>query len=130
MTIGILFVYMGLLCLGAIIAPGVGLSGHLLVQLPTWLVDWAHAPGYGILAILLTRGLQRRDWALGSALAMAVAAAFAFGLFTEFLQSSVPGRHPSLGDLWVNAIGIGIAAASMAAWEMRGTLRQVIQPTQ
>ncbi len=40
-AIGILLGYMGLLYFGAIIAPGVGLSGHLLVQLPAWLLDWA-----------------------------------------------------------------------------------------
>ncbi len=119
MAIGILLGYMGLLYFGAIIAPGVGLSGHLLVQLPVWLLDWAHAPSYGLLAILLTRGLQRRGWPLGYALAMAVTAAFAFGLFTELRQGSVPGRYPSLGDLLVNAVGIGIAAMVMAVRESR-----------
>lgn len=123
MAIGILLGYMGLLYFGAIIAPGVGLSGHLLVQLPAWLVDWAHAPGYGLLAILLTHGLQRRAWPLGYALMMAGTTAFAFGLFTELRQGSVPGRYSSIGDLLVNAVGIGIAAMVMAIRELRVPLQ-------
>lgn len=123
MATGILFGYMALLYFGSVIAPGVGLSGHLLTELPVWLLDWAHAPGYGVLAILLTLGLQRRGWLLGYALALAGSAAFTFGLFTEFLQGSVPGRHSSSGDLLVNAVGIGIAAMIMVVRESQFPLQ-------
>jgi len=128
MMIGILLGYMGLLYFGAIIVPGVGLSGHFMVQLPVWLLDGAHAPGYGLLAVLLTRGLQRRGWPLGYALALAVPVAFGFGLFTELRQGSVPGRFPSFGDLLVNAVGIGIAAMVMVVLGLRFPL-QSGQPT-
>ena len=67
MGLGIVLGYMGLLYFGAIIVPGIGLSGHLLAQMPDGLLDWAHVPGYGILALLLTRGLQRRAWPLAYA---------------------------------------------------------------
>lgn len=43
--------YMGLLFFGAIIVLGVGLAGHLLVQVPGSLLEWAHAPGCGVLAV-------------------------------------------------------------------------------
>ena len=72
----------------AIIVPGVGLAGQLLVQIPGSLLEWAHAPGYGILALLLTRGLQRRAWPLAYALPVAAAAALVFGLWTEVFQGS------------------------------------------
>ena len=60
MGLGIVLGYMGLLYFGAVIVPGVGLSGQLMVQVPGSLLEWAHAPGYGMLAIMLTRGLQSR----------------------------------------------------------------------
>ena len=78
--------YIWLLYFGAIIVPGVGLSGHLIGLVPYCHFDWVHAPGYGILAILLTRGLQRRAWPLAYALPVAAAAA----LSLRSLDRSIP----------------------------------------
>ena len=102
--------YIWLLYFGATIVPGVGLSGQLIGLVPWSLVDWAHAPGYGILAILLTRGLQRRVWPLAYALPVAAAAALVFGLWTEVFQGSVQGRQTTVDDLVTDAIGIGLAS--------------------
>lgn len=102
--------YIGLLYFGAIIVPGVGLSGYLIGLVPWSLLDWAHAPGYGILALLLTRGLQRRAWPLAYALPVAAAGALVFGLWTEVFQGSVQGRGASVDDLVTDAVGIGLAA--------------------
>ena len=110
MGVGIVLGYMGLLYIGAIIAPGVGLSGHLLAQVSGSLLDWLHAPGYGILAVLLTRALQHRAWPLVYALPVAAAGALVFGLWTEVFQISVQGRGASVDDLVMDAIGIGVAA--------------------
>jgi hypothetical protein len=82
----VVLVYIWLLYFGAIIVPGVGLSGHLIGPVPYSLFDWAHAPGYGILAMLLTRGLQRRAWPLAYALPVAAAAA----LNPRSLDRSIP----------------------------------------
>lgn len=101
--------YIGLLYFGAIIVPGVGLAGHLMVLVPGSLLEWAHAPGYGILAVLLTRALQHRAWPLVYALPVAAAGALVFGLWTEVFQISVQGRGASVDDLVMDAIGIGIA---------------------
>jgi VanZ family protein len=100
---------MGLLYFGAMIAPGVGVSGQLMVHVPWAILDWAHAPGYGILAWLFIRGLQQRAWPVVYALPVGSAAAFVFGVWTEVWQGSVPGRSPSTGDLVIDAIGIGFA---------------------
>lgn len=124
MGIRIVLGYMGLLYFGAMITPGVGLSGHLMVQLPVRLLDWAHAFGYGFLAVLLTRGLQRRAWPLAYALPVAAAAAFVFGLWTEVFQGSVPGRHSSVDDLVMDAVGIGLAAMLM----LSQAFRSYVQP--
>lgn len=107
--------YMMLLCFGAMIAPGVGLSGRLITQMPPVLLEWAHAPGYGILAWLLTRSLRGRGWPIVYAVLAASSAAFVFGLWTEVLQGLVPGRSTSSDDLAVNAGGITLIACAMLA---------------
>jgi hypothetical protein len=114
--------YIWLLYFGAIIVPGVGLAGYLLVQVPGSLLEWAHAPGYGILAVLLTLGLQRRGWPLAYALPVAAAAALVFGLWTEVFQGSVQGRGASVNDLVTDAVGIGIATAMMLSQTVRNRI--------
>ncbi len=105
--------YIGLLYFGATIVPGVGLAGYLMVLVPGNLLEWAHAPGYGILAVLVTLGLQRRAWPLAYALPVAAAAALVFGLWTEVFQGSVQGRGASVDDLVTDAVGIGLATILM-----------------
>ena len=114
--------YIGLLYFGAVIVPGVGLSGYLIGLVPWTLFDWAHAPGYGILALLLTRGLQRRAWPLAYALPVAAAAAFVFGLWTEVFQGSVQGRQTTADDLVTDVVGIGIATTMMLAVTVRNRI--------
>ena len=114
--------YIGLLYFGATIVPGVGLSGYLIGLVPWSLFDWAHAPGYGILAVLLTRGLQRRAWPLAYALPVAAAAAFVFGLWTEVFQGSVQGRQTTAEDLVTDAIGIGLAAIMILSATVRNRI--------
>ncbi len=110
MSIGLTAIYAGMLYAGAMIAPGAGLSGRLLCQIPLNLLDWAHAPGYGILAWLLIQGLRQRAWPFFYAVPTGAAAALIFGLWTEVWQAAVPGRTPSTDDLTIDAMGIGAAA--------------------
>lgn len=126
MGLGVLVLgYIGLLYFGAVIVPGVGLAGHVMVLVPSSLLEWAHAPGYGVLAMLLTIGLQRRAWPLAYAIPVAAVGALVFGLWTEVFQGSVQGRGPSIDDLVTDAIGIGLAAAMMFS----GTVRNSIAAT-
>ena len=81
-----------------------------------------HAPGYGILALLLTCGLQRRAWPLAYALPVAAAAALVFGLWTEVFQGSVEGRESNVDDLMVDAIGIGLATMLMLSATVRNRI--------
>jgi len=122
LALGIVLGYMSLLYFGAIIVPGIGLSGQLLSHVPGNFLDWAHAPGYGILALLLTRGLQRRAWPLAYALPVAAVAAFVFGLWTEVFQGSIQGRESNVDDLVVDAIGISIAATMMLSVTVRNRI--------
>jgi VanZ family protein len=122
LALGIVLGYMGLLYFGAVTVPGVGFSGQLLAQVPGNFLDWAHAPGYGILALLLTRGLERRAWPLAYALPVAAAAALVFGLWTEVFQGSVQGRGASVDDLVMDAIGICLATMPMLSQTVRNRI--------
>ena len=123
MGLGVLVLgYIGLLYFGAVIVPGVGLAGHVMVLVPSSLLEWAHAPGYGVLAMLLTIGLQRRAWPLAYAIPVAAAAALVFGLWTEVFQGSVEGRESNIDDLVVDAVGIGLAAIMMLAVTVRNRI--------
>lgn len=125
MGLGIVLGYMGMLYFGAIIVPGVGLSGHLMVLVPGSLLDWAHAPSYGILAVLLTHGLLRRAWPLTYALPVSAAAAMVFGLWTEVFQGSVLGRDTNVDDLIVDGIGIGFATVIMLSGTVRSRIASI-----
>ncbi|TKB72082.1 MAG: hypothetical protein E8D46_15215 [Nitrospira sp.] len=122
LAIGIVLGYMGLLYFGAMVIPGIGLSGQLMSQLPDNFLDWAHAPGYGILALLLIRGLLYRAWPLTYAISVAAAAALVFGLWTEVFQGSVQGRETSADDLVVDAIGIAVASVLMLSTAVRNRI--------
>ena len=132
MGLGIVLGYMSLLYFGAVIVPGVGFSGQLLLHVPGNFVDWAHAPGYGILAVFLARGLQRRAWPLAYALPVAAAAALVFGLWTEVFQGSVQGRESNADDLVVDAIGIGLAVIMMLSATVRNRIvsRSIFCPSE
>lgn len=127
MGFGILVLgYMGLLYVGAIIVPGVGVAGQLIALVPSGLLDWAHAPAYGVLAVLLILLLKRRGWPSVYALPVAAAAALVFGLWTEVLQGSIHGRQASVEDLVVDGIGIGIATILMLSETVRDKLSFLI----
>jgi hypothetical protein len=105
----ILLGYMGLLSLLATAAPGSGLLGWLLLVFPGHMLDWFHAPAYGVLAWLGITTLRRRRWPCVLALAGGSSLAFVFGMWTETLQISVPGRGLEINDLFIDGIGIVIA---------------------
>ena len=115
--------YLGLLSLLATASPGHGLLGWVLLLLPSQVLDCLHVPAYGLLAWIGITALQRRGWPLPSAVAAASFFALAFGLWTETLQLSVPGRGLEFKDLISDGIGIGAAgiAASRRATPMRPT---------
>ena len=100
------------------IAPGVGFFGGLIVMLSQVVTELSHAPAYGLLTWLFTAGLQRRGWPQGYALPTGMSAAFVFGLVMEIYQAFLPGRVVDSGDVFVNVVGIGMAALLMLWWAM------------
>lgn len=102
-----------LLVVLATASPGVGGLGWLLLSFPEPLLDYLHVPAYGLLAWLGVTGLLRRGWSLFPALTVASLSTLVFGLWTETLQVSVPGRGLELQDVILD--GMGIVAADMVA---------------
>ncbi|HET6673850.1 MAG TPA: VanZ family protein, partial [Nitrospiraceae bacterium] len=100
---------------------GVGGFGWLLLSFPEQFLDYLHVPAYGLLAWLGITGLSRRGWSLFSALTAASLSTLVFGLWTETLQVSVPGRGLELQDVILD--GIGIVAADIVAFRRSARLR-------
>lgn len=105
----------GLLLYFSIIPPpgsGAITSGPLGV-LP--LSVWLHFAGYGGLAVAVAYAMtdsQRPGWQV---VAVAFAAAVAYGVGIELVQATVPVREFSYADMGVNALGAGVAAG---AWRL------------
>lgn len=93
------FIYMDIAMVlrgcGAMISPGVGFFGGLTAMLPQAVTELSHAPGYGLLTWLFAAGMS---------------VAFVFGLLMEICPASVSGRVVDSGDVFVNTVGIGMAA--------------------
>lgn len=107
--------YMGLLAILATASPGGGLLGLLLQLLPSRVLDCLHAPAYGLLAWIGITLLQRRGWPQPLALGAGSVFVLVFGLWTEILQLSVPGRGLEIKDLLIDGIGI-VAANIIVLW--------------
>lgn len=117
LSFGMLFGYLGMLYVGALVVPGVGFTGRLMIQVPSTLLDWAHAPAYGVLAWLVVQGLRRRNWPSLFAIPAGSGASLVFGLWTEVWQGSVPGRFSSMDDLAIDTVGILCAALALSLHE-------------
>jgi len=74
----------------------------------------AHLVAYALLALLCWRALSQGKEVDGRTLALAFAIAVAYGISDEFHQSFVPGREPSLRDVFIDAAGA--AAALGVVW--------------
>src|SRR5215831_20146368 len=105
MGVGSVLIYMGVLGFGAMISPGVGIFGSLILMFPQSVTEMSHLPAYGLLTWLLSGVLQGYGWPQRSALWVAIVIALVFGVGMEFLQGFVPGR----GDVLMNSVGIGMA---------------------
>ena len=110
-----------LLVILATASPGVGGLGWLLLSFPEQFLDYLHVPAYGVLAWLGITGLLRYGWSLFPALTVASLSTLVFGLWTEILQVSVPGRGLELQDVILD--GIGIVAADMVALARSARMR-------
>lgn len=107
--------YMVLLGFGATITPGVGMAGSVLALFPQPVTEFSHVPAYGLLTWLVTSGLRQRGWPKPMALLVGIGVPMVFGLWMEVLQGFVPGRVVDIGDVALNAMGIGVTALLIGA---------------
>jgi VanZ family protein len=102
----------------------------------SWISNMAHAPLFGLLALMLALALPREETALGHKWArfgvqdfrLAFWAVVLFGLTDEFHQSMVPGRNASVFDLitdWSAAyITLGVAVVAGRAGTQEPAFRK------
>lgn len=70
-----------------------------------------HLIAYGILGFLLASALRDSGAAPRRAARMALLLAVLYGVSDEWHQSFVPGRDPSLGDVFTDAVGAALGVA-------------------
>lgn len=77
--------------------------------IPPSLQNFLHIPLYGLLTFLWFGALASMGVAGRARLILAAVISFAYGVFDEWHQLSVPGRFGSLTDVAFNSIGILVA---------------------
>jgi len=108
--------YMLLLVILAVAAPGTGVGGSLIELVPGSWRDWAHVPAYGLLGWMVMWGFRRRGWPVIHAASVGILVTAVFGLWTEVMQGTAPGREASLHDIWNDLLG-GMIAAAVLLWQ-------------
>jgi hypothetical protein len=101
--------YMGVLFILSSI-PG-GENGHVMDLVSPTIANIAHAPAYGLLALLWVITLKDHGVTDYRSMSMAFLVASGYGALTELHQIWVPGRLPSAGDVMFN-----IAGSLMFVW--------------
>jgi VanZ family protein len=89
----------------------------------------AHTPVFAALAFCWLRTLSNRLEFSGAAYAGAALAAGACAVMDEWHQASVPGRHASVGDLCLDAAGIGAMLVIVHLTRLRADAARRSQPT-
>lgn len=112
-ALGILLVLIGVLSS----TPGHGGSGA--AELRGFVLNWAHQPLYGVVAVLLAALLSLRlPGASRRQVALVLLLTLALGVADEINQARVPYRDSSLLDLGSDALG-AILALLAAGWTQR-----------
>ena len=93
--------------------PGQNLAALLRLPWPPWfdaLDQWANLLGYGPLGLLVLVAARRSGGRPTLALGLAVLLPAALSYGCEVAQALLPGRHPSLKDWALNAVGAAAGA--------------------
>jgi glycopeptide antibiotics resistance protein len=107
--IGLLIVYVGFLFATSLVPmdrPIEGL-GFIFAIEPT-LQNLLHIPVYMVLAILWLQVLQPREMPGRRKVVLVFLLSSLIGILTELIQTTVPGRYPSLLDAAFNVLGSGL----------------------
>src|SRR5262245_36965908 len=89
----------------------------------------AHIPVFAALAFCWVRALSNGLEISGAAYAGAALAASVYAVMDEWHQVSVPGRHASVGDLCLDAAGIGAMLVIVRLTQRRADAARRSRPT-
>ncbi len=129
-TIGITVGYMAMLLILSAIPDTSSPENHFMLLSPT-IQNLAHVPAYGFLALLWIFNLRSSGTPRAQAVMAAMIIATVYGLLMELLQTTVPGRFPSLLDGLLNVAGIVIftvgyllvSSRASITWSRPGSVR-------
>lgn len=100
---------------------------HTIPQPPGFTPDATaivgHLGAYAVLAATFWWALGLARVSVRARLGLAFGLAILYGLTDEFHQSFVPGRHPDVFDLLVDAIGAALALGAIRWWLERREMR-------
>ena len=127
---GITIGYMAVLLVLSVM-PDIQSTLNPLVMVSPAVQNLAHVPAYGFLAILWIFNLRSSGTARAQAVIAAMIIAAVYGLLIELLQTSVPGRFPSVLDGLLNVAGIVIftvgyllvSSRASITWSRPGSVR-------
>ncbi len=100
--------YTGLIFLGAITPSDAKTAAGLLPDIQPQVANLLHTPAYGLLAWLWIVSLRSFGMVRSQAIRVAVTMATCCGIVTELAQVFVPGRYPSVEDVFFDIAGIAM----------------------
>jgi VanZ family protein len=106
-------------------APGLGTESDPLVLLAS---NLSHAPLFAVLTFCWLKVLAGALEISGPAYGFAALASGACAVLDEWHQSSVPGRHASVGDLLLDIAGIGAMLVIVRVTRLRAGDARRTQP--
>ncbi|MFH1753192.1 MAG: VanZ family protein [Candidatus Omnitrophota bacterium] len=80
------------------------------IYLPMDIINFLHVPMFGLLGFLWMRAFKYNERRYSDALFQAIVICAIYGAFTEFYQSFIPGRYPSMADFVFDATGGALGA--------------------
>lgn len=83
----------------------------------------AHIVLYGVLGLLISIAINGTGRPDKRSMILAVTGAALYGVTDEVHQAFVPGRNPSIFDLFVNTVG---ATISVVAWSYRRSILTLV----
>ncbi len=98
--------YVTVLALCATAGPGEGLFGAALALLPAAVHAWLYAPAAGLVAWLLSRCFELRQWSAPAGLVVSTLFALLFVGFLEVAQAWQQGRAPLVTHIGWAGLGI------------------------
>jgi len=107
--IALLIVYVGFLFATSLVPMDRPIEGfEFVISIKPTVQNLLHIPVYTLLAILWLQVFQPYEISVSKKLVLAIVLSSLIGIMTELIQTTVPGRYPSLFDTTLNVLGSGL----------------------